>query len=102
MRKLVKTKIKVENHPLTNMVSKLASMRREDKCRTLQMHLKIREPQPKTILYTQRWSYTNLMESTNKKTIMDRHIKKEKQSKYSTKDSQQITTHKRREKKDPK
>ena len=44
MRKLTgkdKDNIKVENHPLTNMISKLASMRRgEDKYRTLKMHLR--------------------------------------------------------------
>ena len=45
MKKLIgkgKDKIKVGNHPLTNMMSKLASMRRrEDKCRTLKIHLKL-------------------------------------------------------------
>ena len=68
MRKLTskdKDNIKVENHPLTNMVTKLARMRREDKCRTLKIHLKIREPQPKTIQYTHRGSYPNLMGTTN-------------------------------------
>ena len=44
MRKLTgkdKDNIKVENHPLTNMISKLAGMRRgEDKCRKIKMHLK--------------------------------------------------------------
>ena len=35
--------LKVGNHPTTNMISKLASMRRgEYKCRTLKMHLKLR------------------------------------------------------------
>ena len=46
---MVKAKIikKVENHALTNMISKLASLRSgEDKCRTLKMHFKIRELQP--------------------------------------------------------
>ena len=42
MRKLTgkdKDNIKVENHPLTNMLSNLAGMRRGDnKCRTLKMH----------------------------------------------------------------
>ena len=48
MKKLTgkgKDNLKVVNHPLTNMISKLASMRRgEDKCRTLKMHLKLRKP----------------------------------------------------------
>ena len=95
MRKLTgknKDNIKVENHALSNMILKLASIRWEDKCRTLKMHLKIREPQPKTILYTYKWLYTNLMGTTNQKTTMDTHIKKKKkQSKHNTKDSQQIT-----------
>ena len=39
---------KIENHPLTNMISKLAGMRRgDDKCRTLKMNSKIKEPPPK-------------------------------------------------------
>ena len=46
MKKLTgkgKDNIKVGNHPLTNMISKSASMTRgEDKCRTLKMHLKLR------------------------------------------------------------
>ena len=66
MRKLTgkgKDSIKVGNHSLTNfdMISKLASMRRgEDKCRTLTMHLKLRDQEPKTILYIYRWLYQNL------------------------------------------
>ena len=32
--------IKVENHPLTNTISKLASMRSGEKCRTLKMQNK--------------------------------------------------------------
>ena len=39
---------KVENYSLTNMISKLASLRKgEDKCRTLKMHLKLRDQQQK-------------------------------------------------------
>ena len=48
MKKLTgngKDNLKVGNHPLTNMISKLASMRRgEDKCRMLKMHLKLMRP----------------------------------------------------------
>ena len=69
MRKLTgkaKDKNKVGNQPLTNTISKLASMRGgEDKCRTLKMHLKVRDWQPKTILYTYRWLYQNLMGTTS-------------------------------------
>ena len=38
-----KDNIKVGNQRLPNMISKLASMSREDKCRTLKMHLKLRD-----------------------------------------------------------
>ena len=45
-----KDKKKVENYPLVKIISKLADMRRgEDKCRTLKMHLKLRERQNKII-----------------------------------------------------
>ena len=94
MRKLSgkdKDNIKVENHPLTNMISKLASMRKaEDRCRTLKMHLKTIELQPKITLYTHRWSYPNLMGTTNQKQYQTHTLKKKKQSKHNTKDSQQI------------
>ena len=56
MKKLTgkgKDNLKVGNHPFTNMVSKLASMRGgEDKCRTLKMHLKLRDQQAETIRHT--------------------------------------------------
>ena len=40
---------KVENHPMTNMISKVASMEREeDKYRTLKMLLILRDQQPET------------------------------------------------------
>lgn len=39
----LKDNIKVGSHPLTNMIAKIASMRRENKCRTLKMNLKISE-----------------------------------------------------------
>ena len=95
MKKLTgkgKDNIKVGNHPLTNMISKLASMRRgEDKCRTLKMHLKLRDQQPEIILHTYRWLYQTIMGTTNKITIMATHIKKKMQDKHNTKDVQQIT-----------
>ena len=70
MKKLTgkgKDNIKVGDHPLTSMISKLESMRRgEDKCRTLKTHLKLRDQQPETILHTYRWLYQNKMEPQNK------------------------------------
>ena len=82
MRKLTgkgKDNIKVENHPLTNVISKLARMRRgDDRCRKLKMHLKIRDPQPQIILQTHRWSYPNLIGTTNQKNYNGHTHKKEK------------------------
>ena len=41
----VNDNLKLGSNQLTNMISKLASMRRgESKCRTLKMHLKLRRP----------------------------------------------------------
>ena len=55
MRKLTgkgQDNINVQNHLLTNTMSKLASIKRgEDTCRTVKVHLKLREQQPKTIMY---------------------------------------------------
>ena len=55
MRKLTgkgQGNINVQNHLLTNMMSKLASIKRgEDTSRTVKVHLKLREHQPKTIMY---------------------------------------------------
>ena len=43
--------VKVGNHPHTNIISKPAVMRRSEyKCRILEMHLKLRDQQFKTIL----------------------------------------------------
>ena len=84
MRKLTgkdKDNIKVENHLLTNMISKLESMRsREDKGRTLRMLFKIRESQPQTILYSYRWLYPSLMGRTKQKTVMESHIKQKEKT----------------------
>ena len=94
MRKLTgkgKDNIKAGKHPSTNMASKLASMRRgKDKYRTLKMHLKLRDQEPKIILYTYIGLYQNLMGTTHQET-MDTHIKKKKPTKHNAKDSQQIT-----------
>ena len=44
--------VKAGNHPHTSMTSKPAIVRRgEYKCRILEMHLKLRDQQIKTILY---------------------------------------------------
>ena len=93
-----KHKIKVRNHPFTNMMSKLASMTRgEYKCRTLKMHLKLKERQSKTILYIYRLLYQNLMRAANQNLKQTNILKKKKQTKYNTKYSQQITKKKTKE-----
>lgn len=95
MKKLTgkgKDNIKVGNNPLPNMTSKLRRMRKgKDKCRTLKMHLKLRDQQPETILHTyrwlyQNWFYQNIMATTNQITI-----RKKKQAKLKTGDGQQNT-----------
>ena len=46
-----KDNLKVGNHLLINMISKLASTKRgEDKCKALKRHLKLRDQQAETIL----------------------------------------------------
>ena len=79
MRKLTsrdKYTVKVGNHPHTDMVSKPASMRRqEDKCRILEMHLKLRDQKLKTILFIYRLLHQNLTVTTNQKPTIDTHTK---------------------------
>ena len=55
-----KHKVKVGNHPHTN-ISRPEIMRREVKCRILEMHLKLRDQQLKTVLYNYRMLYQNPM-----------------------------------------
>ena len=57
-----KDNLKVGNNPLTNMLSKLASMRRgEHKCRTLKIHWKLKDQPAEIILQNYRWIYQNTM-----------------------------------------
>ena len=63
------------------MISKPAIVRRgEHKCRMLEMHLKLKDQQLKTILSIYRLLYQNLMVTTNQKSAIDTHTKKEKRS----------------------
>ena len=63
-----KHRVKVGSHPHTNMKSKPATVRRgEYKRRTLEMHLKLRDQQLKTILFVYRLLYQNLMVTTKRK-----------------------------------
>ena len=50
----------------------------EYKCRIFEMHLKLRDQQLKTIMYTYRLLYQNLMVTTNENSIIDINTKKEK------------------------
>ena len=73
-------------------------MRREEyKCRILEMHLKLRDQQLKTILYIYRLLYQNLLLITNQKPTIDVHTyTQKKQSKHNTKDSHQIAREQKR------
>ena len=72
--------IKVGNHPHTNVISKpVIKIGGEDKCRIFEMHLKLRDQQLKTIMYTYRLLYQNLMVTATEKFIIDKQIKKKKE-----------------------
>ena len=87
--------IKVGNHPPTNMVSKLAILTwGEYKRRTLELHLKLRDQQLKTILYVYRLLYQNLMVTSNQKSTIDIYTKKKKSN--TTLKSHQITREQKR------
>ena len=71
------------------MPAKSEIMRRRGyKCRTLEMHLQLRDQQLKTISYTYRLLYQNFRISVNQKSTIDTQTKKN-QLKYNTKDSHQ-------------
>ena len=83
--------VKVGNNLHTNMISKPAIMRRgEYKCRILEMHLKLRDQQLKTIFFIYRLLYQNHMVTVKQKSTLDIHTKKKKKSKHNTKNSHQI------------
>ena len=65
--------------------------RGEHKCRILEMHMKFKDQQLKTILLIYRLLYQNLMITTNRKSTIDTRTKKKKKSKHDTKVSHQIT-----------
>ena len=83
------------NNSHTNTTSKQAKMRREHKCRILEIHLKLREQQLKTILYVYRLLYQNLMITLNQVSTIDTHTQKEK-TKQTQQDSQQIARERKR------
>ena len=61
------------------------------KCRTLEMHLQLRDQQLKTISYIHRLLYKNFRITANQKSTIDTQTKKENQLKYNTKDRHQTT-----------
>ena len=74
-----KDNLKVGNYPLTNMISKVPSIRRgEDKCRTLKIRLKLRRSARQTILHSYRCIHQNIRRTTRQITVMMiPHIKKQ-------------------------
>ena len=73
------------------MPAKSEIIRGEHKCRTVQMHLQLRDQQLKIILYTYRPLYQNFRVTANQKSTIDTQTNKKNQLKYNTKDSHQIT-----------
>ena len=100
MRKLTgkgKHTVKVGNHLHTNMIGKPEIVSKaEYKWRILEMVWKLRDQQLKTISYIYGLLYQNLMGTANRKSAIDTHTKKKKQSKHNRKDSHQITREQKR------
>ena len=63
--------VKIGNHPSKNMLPKSEIVRRgRYKCRTLDMHLHLRDQQLKTISYIYRFSYQNFRVTSSQKSIL--------------------------------
>ena len=73
------------------MPPKSETVRRGLKCRTLEMHLQLKEQQLKTIsyIYIYRLLYQNFRIAANQKSTIDTQTSKKNQLKYNTKDSHQ-------------
>ena len=79
------------------MISKLAVRRGEHKCRILEIHLKLRDEQLKTILYVYRLLYQNLMVTENQKSTIDTQKRKNSpNATLNTIDNYQITKENKR------
>ena len=64
----------VGNHPHTNMISKPAIVRKgKYNYRILEMQLKLKDQQLKTILYVYSLLYQNSMVTSNRKSAIDTH-----------------------------
>ena len=91
--------VKIQNHPCTIIPPKSEIVRRGGyKCRTLEMHLQLRDQQLKAISYIHGLLNQNFRITANQKSTIDTHThtKKKNLLKYNTKDSHQT---KRRENK---
>ena len=56
------------------------------KCRTLAMHLQLRDQRLKTISYVYRLLYQNFRITANQKSTIDTHTNKKNRLKYNTKE----------------
>ena len=84
--------VKIQNHPCTIMPPKSEILRKGGyKCRTLEVHLQLRDQQLKTILYIYRLLYQNFRVTANQKSTIDTQTNKKNQLKYNAKDSHQTT-----------
>ena len=74
-----KHKIKVGNHPQTNITSTLPTGEESTYTgRILKMYLQLGGLKPRTVLYEYILLYQNLMGTTDQKTVIVTHIKKKK------------------------
>ena len=68
--------VKVGEHPHTNMISKLPIVRRgKHKCRILEIHLKLKDQQLKTIFFIYKLLYQNLKVTRNQSSTVDTNKK---------------------------
>ena len=58
--------------------------------------MKLKDQQPKTILFIDRLLYQNLMVNANRKSTIGTHTQKKKESKHNTKVNYQITKEQKR------
>ena len=72
--------VKVGNHPHTNISEPAFVQRESNKCRILEIHLKLKDQQVKKALYIHRLLYQNLMVTTNRKSTIDTHTQKKIQT----------------------
>ena len=84
--------VKTGNHPCKNMLPKSEMVRKGGyKCRTLEVHLQLRDQQLKTILYIYRLLYQNFEVTANIKSTKNTHTNMKNQLKYNAKHSHKAT-----------